>query len=337
MQNEEIVFGTYTKRSSKGVYQAILNEANGQLEDAKVVAQVGGPTYTTQGPNQILYVVDKRADQGGVAVVDRQTGEVKQEVLSAGASPAYLGYDAERQLLYVGNYHKGTAEVYQVAADGQLTLADTFTNHGSGPRPEQESSHVHFTNLTPDQKLVVVDLGTDEVFFFDVQANGKLRQPTTFKFKAGFGPRHIRFSPDGKTAYVLGELSSQLAVLDYTNGQMQLRQTLSTIPADWTEHNGAAALRVTQDGRFVYASNRGNNTVAVFAVQDDSVKRIQLISTEGDFPRDMALNQNDAYLVVANQNTDNVSVYARNPETGMLKLVQQDFLIPEGVRVEFIK
>jgi len=335
MAIEKVLFGTYTKRVSKGIYSAELDTSLGELKNAALVAELGNPTYTTMGENNHLYAVDKKTDEGGVAVIDLKTGKIEQEVLSAGASPAYLGFDQARQLVYSGNYHKGTVDVLKVGADGQLTLTDTYQSEGSGPRDEQDQARVHFANLTPDNRLVVVDLGADKVLTFDVTETGKLQLVATFKTEPGFGPRHVRFSPDGQTAYLLGELSSKLSVLHYAAGEFTLQQTVSTIPADWTAHNGAAALRVSPDGKFVYASNRGHNSVAVFDVTGEA-RLIQWISTEGEFPRDMAFNATSDYLVVGNQETDNVSVYARDSKTGELRLTQKDFAIPESVRIEFI-
>ncbi|MDR3191134.1 MAG: lactonase family protein [Lactobacillaceae bacterium] len=340
MTLEKIVFGTYTKRVSKGVYTANLDTTTGLLQDTELLVELGSPTYTTLSQAHKLYAVDKRDGQGGIAVVDFATQQIEQSVMAEGASPAYLAVDEARQLLYSGNYHKGTVEVYAIATDGQITQTDAYQSVGSGPRPEQGSSHVHFTNLTPDNRLVVVDLGADQVLVFDVSAAGKLSLASTFKTEAGFGPRHIRFSPDGQYAYLLGELSSLLSVLKYdqATGTFELLETVTTIPAEWTEHNGAAALRVSKDGRFVYASNRGHNSIAVFAVSEDGAKveRVQLISTEGDFPRDFALNATEEFVVAGNQNTDNVSLYRRDAATGLLTLTQKDYAIPETVRVEFI-
>ncbi|QIL50976.1 lactonase family protein [Weissella coleopterorum] len=333
MKSETVFFGTYTRRISEGLYQAKL--IDGQLIDARLVSVLGSPTYTKVAKDDVIYTVDKIDDEGGIAVVNSKTGDIKQIVVTPGASPAYLGMDVQRGFLFSGNYHRGTVEVFRIDQDGKLSLVDKFQNTGNGPLPEQTSSHIHFANLTPDQRLVVVDLGTDEVLVFDLSANGQLTNKTVFKTEAGFGPRHIRFSPDGQTAYLLGELSSKLLILDYKAGKFQLKQTLATIPDDWTMHNGAAAIRVSQDGNFVYVSNRGHNSVAVFDVAGEMAKLIQIISTEGDFPRDMALNADDGYLIVANQKTDNVSVFKRDARTGKLKLQQKDFMIPEGVRVEF--
>lgn len=341
MATEHILFGTYTKRVSKGIYAADFDSETGQLSNANLVAELGSPTYLALSNANKLYAVDKGNGKGGVAVYDYKDGHatLQQEVLSEGASPAYVAVDESRQLVYTGNYHKGTLDVYAIAENGDLTLTDSYQSEGKGPRPEQESTHVHFSNLTPDNRVVVVDLGADKVLTFDVSDSGKLKLVATFTTEAGFGPRHIRFSPDGQYAYLLGELSSKLSVLKYNaDGSFTLLQTVLMIPEDWDAHNGGAAIYVSNDGRFIYTSNRGHNSIAVFAVKENgaTVEHIQWISTEGDFPRDFALSPDEKFLVAANQNTDNVSVYARDSETGKLRLVQKDFAVPEAIRVLFI-
>lgn len=335
---EKILFGTYTKKTSKGIYEAILDTDKRELNSASLVAEVGNPTYLATSKAGKIYSVDKHNDKGGVLVLDNTTHlatKLSQHLISA--APAYVAVDEERQLLYAGYYHIGLTEVLKIDGDN-LKLVDSVQNEGSGPREEQKSSHVHFTGLTPDKRLVVVDLGADVVDTFDVSNEGKLTHLFTFKTEAGFGPRHIRFSPDGKFAYLLGELSSQLSVLKYnSNGSFELIKTVSTIPSDWTSHNGGAAIRVSKDGKFIYTSNRGENTIAVFEVLNNGsdISLIQSISTEGEFPRDFALNSTEEFLVAANQDTDNVSLFSRDATTGKLTLEQKDFEIPEGVRVYF--
>ncbi|KRN76356.1 lactonase family protein [Weissella minor] len=340
---KKMLFGTYTKRTSKGIYQADFDTETGAISDVELLAEVGSPTYLALSDANVLYAVDKQDGQGGIAVYDYDGNQatLKQEVIADGASPAYVAVDEARQLLYTANYHKGTVEVYSIAADGTLTQTDAFQAEGSGPRPEQDGPHMHFANLTPDNRLVAVDLGSDKVYTFDVSEAGKLSEAAVFETEVGFGPRHIRFSNDGKVAYLLGELSSQLSVLDYdaTTGRFSLRETVSTKPEDWTEHNGAAAIYLSNDGRFVYTSNRGHNSLAVFKLADDGsiAERVQLISTEGDFPRDFALSPDENFVIATNQNTDNATVYQRDAQTGLLTLQTKDIAVSEPVRLTFVK
>lgn len=259
------------------------------------------------------------------------------DVLAAGAPPAYVGVDDKRHLLFSANYHTAKIDVFKINEDGTLTQTDSVLHEGAtGPEPEQEAPHVHYADLTPDNRLVVCDLGMDLVVVYDVSDDGKLTAVSRYKCEDGFGTRHIVFHPNGNYAYLLGELSSKLEVLKYNSKDASFKhlQTLKTIPEDWTAHNGAAAIRISNDGKFVYTSNRGENTIAVFEVQPDfTVKHIQSISTEGDFPRDFNLNQDENYLLASNQNSDNLTLYKRNPSTGKLTLLQKDVSCPEPVCV----
>ncbi|MBS9338002.1 lactonase family protein [Fructobacillus parabroussonetiae] len=341
MTVHHVLFGTYTKKTSKGVYEATFDDQTGQLADATLVYEATNPTYLALSKTNKAYIVDKRDNLGGVAVTDnakRPMAEIGAN-MTEGSTPAYIGVDEDRQLVFAGYYHRGTVESYKILANGSLELKDRFQNTGSGPRPEQATAHIHFANLTPDKRLVAVDLGTDEVITFDVQEDGKLKEIARYEAIAGFGPRHIRFSKDGEYAYLLGELSSLLSVLKYNeeDGSFEHLMTAPTIPSDWDDHNGAAAIRVSSDGRFIYTSNRGHDTIAVFKVSNlgAEIELIQNISVEGSFPRDMALDPEEKFLVVPNQETDNVTVFARDEESGELRLVQKDFAIPEGVRIAF--
>ena len=155
----------------------------------------------------------------------------------------------------------------------------------------------------------------------------------------GTGPRHLVFHPVHKIAYLFGELDSTVTVLAYdeSDGSFTQKQKVSTLPKDFDGENGGAAIRVSNDGRFLYASNRGHNSIAVFAIADDglSVEMIQSVSTEGDFPRDFALSPDNKYVVAANQNSDNLTLYRRDNASGLLTMIQKDVFAPEAVCVYF--
>ncbi|GAP00538.1 lactonase family protein [Fructobacillus ficulneus] len=341
MTVHHVLFGTYTRQSSKGIYEADFNDATGQLSEPRLVFEATNPTYLAISKANKVYSVEKRGDEAGVLALDNATRPMTELGinLTEGSAPAYIGIDEDRQFVFAGYYHRGMVEVFKIEGDGSLTLQDTWYNHGKGPRPEQDAAHVHFTNLTPDNRLVVVDLGTDEVITLDLDDQGAMTEVARYQTEAGFGPRHIRFSPDGQYAYLLGELSSLLSVLKYDadTGSFAHIMTISTIPTDWDDHNGAAAIRVSSDGRFIYTSNRGHDSVSVFQTSNfgSEIELIQTIDIEGSFPRDMNFDPAEKFLVVANQKTNNVSVFARDTETGELELVQKDFPIPESVRVTF--
>lgn len=340
--NEDFLIGTYTSKTSKGMYAVTLNHDHQQLENVRLVAASQKPAYLQQVGDRV-FAIKQDGDLGGVASYQLKDGQAEliDQKLGAGAPPAYVGYDQDRKLLYSANYHKGTVTVFKVASDGTLTQTDEVTHQGEcGPKPEQDAPHAHYANLTPDKRLAVCDLGMDLVVVYDVSDDGKLTQASRYQSEAGFGTRHLVFHPNGQVAYVLGELSSKLEVLKYDadTGSFSHVQTVATIPADWTAHNGAAAIHVCHSGRFVYVSNRGENTIAVFEVQPDGrVKHIQSVATAGDFPRDFSLSHDQKFMIVANQNTNDLTLMRRDPATGHLATIQTGVPCPEPVQVLYWK
>lgn len=221
---------------------------------------------------------------------------------------------------------------------GQLTLLDQVKheNKALGPRPEQAGAHPHYFDETPGGHLVSCDLGQDRVDFyaFDEQ---KLTHLASYQNEDGFGSRHLTFSPDGKYFYVAGELSSQVNVVKFDEENWMFRSlaTYSTIPESWDQHNGAAAIRLSSDGKFLYVSNRGHDSIAVFAVlPDQTLKLVQRVSTFGEFPRDFNWDAEEKYVVAANQNSNNATLYQRQSD-GSLTPLEKDIAVPEGTRVLF--
>ncbi|WP_125763353.1 lactonase family protein [Levilactobacillus mulengensis] len=341
---EDFYIGTYTKRISRGIYRVTVDTAAPKLMDCEWLASAGSPTYIAKAAAKRLYVINKKetdgTTHGGLIIYDvsEEKPRAIQQVLELGASPAYVSVDEARQLVYTANYHTAAVTVYAIAADGTLKETDKVVDQDPvGPAPEQaDGPHPHFADLTPDNRLVVCDLGSDKVYVYDVSDDGKLSPVSQLDMPAGYGPRHIVFDDQKGVAYLVGELSSNVATLSYdaATGKLAVKSIISTIPADWTTHNGAAAIRMSKDGRFIYVSNRGNNSLAVFATADDgTLTLVQRISTEGDFPRDFNWTSDQSLLLVVNQNSDNASLFSRDAESGKLTLAQKDFMVPEGVSV----
>ncbi|MBL1229253.1 lactonase family protein [Enterococcus sp. BWB1-3] len=340
---EKILLGTYTRRASKGIHEILLDTDKGQLLEVELAAEGNGPTYVTMSKKGNLYSVIELGEEGGAAAFEKD-GEKSFKLINAvtekGAPHCYVAVDENRQLLYGANYHRGMVYTHRILADGSLELADIVTHdEETGPHKNQNNAHVHYTDLTPDQRLVVCDLGTDRVYTYDVDDDGKLTEVAQYVAEPGTGPRHLVFHPNNQFAYLFGELDNTVTVLAYNaaDGTFSQTQKLSTLPEDFTDFNGGAAIRISKDGRFLYASNRGHNSIAVFAVNEsgNEVELIQLISTEGDFPRDFALNSSEEFVVAANQNTDNLTLYRRDKENGLLTVIQKDIYAPECVCVYF--
>lgn len=339
----KVLIGGYTKKTSKGIYELPLTGENNdaRLGKAENIISVGGPTYF-QKDGDLIFTINNAGEQGGISVfklTEHGANEVDHH-LTAGASPAYLGIDREQKLIYTANYHTAVLSVFSYTQDGKLDLVAQTTHQAEnlGPRPEQvDGPHPHFFDETPAGNLVSCDLGNDTVDFYHLE-QGKLTHLAQYQNEPGFGTRHIVFSKDGNYFYVVGELSSKINVVKFNedNWNFENITTYKTIPEDFTEHNGAAALYISQDGKYLYNSNRGHNSITVFKINDDhTLALVQHVSTYGEFPRDFNWDPSQKYVVAANQNTDNATLYLRNAGTGTLTPLQKDISVPEGTRVLF--
>lgn len=336
--------GTYTRETSEGVYRFVLDAEAGTLGSVEVAAKVGSPTYLSISENdQYLYAVAQDGDLGGVAAygIEGETGKLNalNEKLEAGAPPCHL--QARGNELVTGNYHNGTINLLQLNEQGGLASKSSSVQHeGTGPHERQEKSHVHYTGHTPDGKYVVVaDLGTDELVTYKI-VNEKLEKVSTFHAKAGSGPRHIVFHPNGNTAYLLTELSTDVVVLAYDadQGSFTEKQSIRAIPTDFTETNDAGAIHISADGKFLYTSNRGHNSITIFSISEDSheLTHVEYVPTGGEWPRDFSLDPSGAFLIVANQHTGNLVLFSRNQETGKLTNLNSEIAVPEAVCVKFL-
>ena len=341
----EVLIGGYTKSVSRGIYSLNLVEENQttHLAEAKNIIQVSGPTYF-QITKDLLFTIDKVSEEeGGISSFKLENGKYKKidSYVSPGSSPAYIGINRIKHLLYTANYHTGVIAVFSYTEEGKISLLDSVTHIAKtlGSRPEQvDGPHTHFFDETPAGNLVCCDLGNDTIDFYRLNQKNKLEHLASYKNEPGFGDRHIVFSKDGNYFYVAGELSSKINVVKFNEDSWKFEDiaTYSTIPEDWTSHNGAAAIRISNDGKFVYVSNRGNDSIAVFAVNNDhTLSLVQRISTFGEFPRDFNWNDDETLVVAANQNSNNATLYTRNAKDGSLTPIQKEIAVPEGTRVIF--
>ena len=335
---EKFLVGGYTKRDSKGIYSFLLDTDKEELLDLQLVTQINGATYLTLDQKQHLYAVATDNGQGGTRAFffDGSIATPLNSVTAPGASNCYVAVDEARDLVYAANYHLGEVRVYKRSSDGQILLTDTVKHEDHhGPKPEQKGALCHFSNLTPDQRLAVCDLGNDAVYTYAVSTDGKLSDEKIYQSRAGSGDRHLAFSPDGKYAYLACELDSTVEVLAYQDGTFSLLQKITTLPDQHTGFNGVAAIRLSADGKFLYVSNRGHDSIITYTViNDGSALEIQgWTDTKGNIPRDFNFNHTEDFLIVAHQDSDNLSLFKRNPSTGQLTLLQDDFYAPEGTCV----
>lgn len=340
----KVLIGGYTKHNSEGIYELDFLDSDNQahLSSAENIIKIGGPTYFQKDGN-LIFTINNSGEKGGISSFKKinERYQKADDYLTTGSSPAYIGINSKKHLLYTANYHTAVLSVFSYDKDGKLTLLDTITHQAEhlGPRSEQvDGPHPHFFDETPQDNLVSCDLGNDSVDFYHLNQDNHLEHLAQYKNESGFGSRHIVFSKDGNYFYVVGELSSKINVVKFDENTWKFKNiaTYSTIPEDWNSHNGAAAIRISKDGKFIYVSNRGNDSIAIFAVQKDhTLKLIQRISVFGEFPRDFNWDKNENYVIVANQNTNNATLYTRNSESGSLTPIQKNIQVPEGTRVLF--
>lgn len=340
--------GTYTKGESVGIYSFILDTEAKTLAAIQPAAQLDNPTYLTISKDKrFLYAVEKKGNLGGAAAfsVNRHTGELERlnEQLDEGASPCHVSVDSVNKTMVTANYHRGTVEAYLIdETSGKLLPASSvIVHHGSGPNKErQEKAHAHYAGFTPDEKYVVaVDLGIDQVITYSNET-GVLNEVNTLTVNPGSGPRHLVFHPNGKFVYILTELSSEVIVASYEpeTGRLTMLQTLSALPENYKEESFGSAIHVSADGRFVYAANRGHNSIAIFQVDGSTGKLswVDHVSTAGDWPRDFMIDPTGDFLVTSNQNSSNLVLYSRDQESGRLTLLQSNIKVPNPVCVKFL-
>jgi len=331
--------GTYTEEGSKskGVYAYRYDAATSEITPLGLAAETINPSFLAPHPNgRFLYAVNevgnyKGPNSGGVSAfaIDHATGKLTflNEVPTRGADPCYVTVDKTGKYVLVANYTGGSVAVFPVLADGRLGEAAAFVQHtGKGTNPErQEGPHAHSIDLSPDNRFAMVDdLGLDEllVYKFDA-AKGSLtpNDPPFTKVDAGSGPRHFVLRPDGKFAYVISEMGHTVTVFsnDAANGRLTILQTITTLPKDFTGRNDDAEIQVRPDGKFLYASNRGDDSIAIYAIDQSkgTLTQVGIVHTGGKEPRSFEIDPTGSLLFAENQKSDNIAVF-KIQKTGQL-------------------
>ncbi|RRD96168.1 lactonase family protein [Clostridiales bacterium COT073_COT-073] len=332
---QTILLGGYTNKANKGIAAITLDTEKKRLENYVTLVKADKSTYLLE-KGGMIYTCIQNGEFGGMAKVEN--GNITDQVDLGSGSPCHISWDEERKQFYLANYHDSRLSVVQETTGG-LKETERIVHVGSSVHPNQEKAHVHFAQISPCGRfLFVCDLGTDEVYLYEPSANGTLKEYSRFKTPAGFGPRHLAFHPDKPLVYVLGELSSQILVLaaDPESGKLSQQQIITMLPEDFKDFSAGAAIRITRDGRFLYASNRGHNSIVIYGIREDgSLQLLDHIPTYGDFPRDFMLDGSERFLVVAHQKSDDLTLFERDLVTGKLTLCQKNVYAPECVCVCF--
>ena len=353
-----VYVGTYTggASASKGIYRLRLDLTTGALTEAGPPTESASPSFLALHPSgRYLYAVNESGgpakDEGGVSAfaVDAKTGALTplNQQSSRGGGPCHLSLDARGRFVLVANYGGGSVAVLPVEGDGRLSPATTFVQHvGHGADPgRQKGPHAHWVDLDRANRFALVaDLGLDEVLVYRFEpAKGNLtpNQPPFVRVAPGAGPRHVAFSPDGRHAYVINEMQSTVTALSYDPqaGALAELQTLSTVPAGFTGSTDTAEIAFRPDGKFLYGSNRGHDSIAIFAV-DSATGKLTAAghqSTRGKKPRSFAIDPTGTYLLAANQDSDSIAVFRIDAASGALTPVGAPFSVPRPVCVLMAK
>ncbi len=314
--------GTYTRpNKSKGIYAWRFQAATGKLTPIGLVGETASPSFL-YAVNEISNYEGKKAGSVSAFSMDTKTGQLKllNTVSSRGDGPCHLALDPSGKWLFVANYGGGSVAEYPVHDDGTLGESSAFVQHdgSSVNRQRQAGPHAHSTVLSPDGKSVfVADLGLDQILSYKVGGLAPNDPPFT-KIAQGSGPRHLAFTPNGRYAYVMTEMTASVVALRYEGGKFEELQTLPT--TEMAPNVSGAEIAVHPNGKFVYSSTRGANLIDVFAIDaaKGTLTAVERTPSGGKTPRNFAIDPTGAYLFAAHQDSDNVAVFRIDAKTGKL-------------------
>ncbi|MBN2137459.1 MAG: beta-propeller fold lactonase family protein [Sedimentisphaerales bacterium] len=348
----DVYIGTYTSgSSSEGIYRSVLDLETGALSQPVLAAKAKDPSFVEIYPGgKYLYAVSEvgegtvstfsiDADSGGLTLLNTRS--------SGGAAPCHISIDHAGRNLLAANYSSGTASVHPILPDGRLGEASATVRHeGSGPnRRRQQEPHAHSINVSGDDRFAyVADLGIDKIMIYRLDVEkGTLaaNDPAFAKTAPGAGPRHFAFSPEGEYAYAVNELDCTVAVFarDPASGALTPKQAITTLPTGFKGSNSCAEIRVHPSGRFVYASNRGHDSIAVYKVSPDdgTLAFVEHETAEIKTPRNFNIDPTGRFCLVANQGGDSVIVFTIDPSNGTLEPTGHKVAVGKPVCIRFAR
>ncbi|WP_068775173.1 lactonase family protein [Paenibacillus sp. FJAT-26967] len=347
-----IMIGSYAEADGPGVYTAQLNEGTGELTLLDQVSGLKNPTFLDVDTKSLrVYAISEAAaDDGGkrgeavCLTVDPANGKLSSysRAATVSAPTCHIQRDRSGKFLVVSSYHGGLIGLVALNEDGTIgELLDVEQHEGTGPNPErQDQPHPHSALFSPDNRFVFIpDLGLDRIVAYAVDPKNKVLELSgETKLHPGAGPRHMVFHPSGKFAYVINEIDSSLTAFAYESesGQLNPIQTLSTLPMTYEGDNICAEVTVSEDGNYLYGSNRGHDSIVVCKIDNGSGKLsvIEHVSTEGRHPRHFTLTPGGRYLIAANRDTDNVVTYRVDSGSGRLEFTGYTLSVSKPVCVK---
>lgn len=348
-----VYFGTYTGGKSRGIYVSRMDPATGKLSEAKLAAETPNPTFLALDPSKrFLYAANEVGDfdarkTGGVTgyKIDPATGTLTliNRVSSEGAGPCHLVVDSSARNVLVANYTGGSVAVLPITGEGVLRPASCFIQHqgSSVNKQRQEAPHAHGIAIDARNHVALVaDLGLDKVLAYGFEPQvGRLNvwAPPFASVAPGAGPRHLTFDPQGKFLFVINEMGSTITSFKYNikEGHLRELQTISTLPEGFTGSSSTAEIEFHPSGRFLYGSNRGHDSIAVFSHADGKLRLVQHVPTGGKTPRNFAIDPTGQWIVAGNQTSDLVTVFKVDATSGKLTATGQELAVGAPVCVVY--
>ncbi|MCG6185755.1 lactonase family protein [Maribellus maritimus] len=348
---EKLYVGTFTSEGAEGIYLCNFNPKTGDIQLERTFKAIDDPSFLKISPDKKYIYVAGRANEkieksGGYiyAYKIEINGDISflNKQISHGKDPCHVDVSADGKFVAVANYTSGTTALYPVAQDGTVNPACSVNqNEGSGPdKSRQASPHAHSIKFSPfDSSVFSADLGTDQLDIFLLKNEKLTKTEQKFvKIPEGSGPRHFDFHPNGEIIYVINELNSTVSVVKNQNGEWKVVQNISSLPGDFTAESYCADVHISNDARFLYGSNRGHNSVTIFAIDNLTQKLTYkgTVGVEGNWPRNFTLSPDNKFMLVANQRSGNITVFKINEETGFPEFTGKQIQLPAPVCLEFL-
>jgi len=344
MEKLKILCGTFTDRESKGVYLLNFDPNSGEISNERLAYEAPNPTFlTTSKDGKKIYTAERNDTTAVVSFRYWDTQQNKFTLINKqntlGVGPCHVALNGLETLITINNYNSGSMAVFRTKADGGIEGNPAFfQREGSSIVPErQDGPHAHFGSFNKSGDIVYSnDLGLDKVFGYR-SGNGRPVEFVALELDPGDGPRHFDFHPTKPWVFIVNELSGTVtSALIKADGTFETISKASTLPADWDGHKQCADIHVSNDGRFVYASNRGHNTIGILSIDEDGkIKLINNQPTGGDWPRNFAFSPDGNFLLAANRHPDNVVVFKVDKETGLLNETGFEAKVPSPVCLKF--
>lgn len=349
MANPLVFIGTYTRGASEGIYVCRMDPATGALEQVSTASGIANPSFLALHPHSpYLYAVHE-GGQGSVSAfaVDLDSGELTHlnQQPSGGAGPCHLTVDQTGRFVLVANYGSGSAAILPVGDDGRLAPPSGVAQHeGSSVHPQrQEGPHAHSVTIDPSNRFVfVADLGLDKVMIYELDPDAGKLSPSevgSVGVAPGSGPRHFDFHPSGRYAYLINELGNTIVAYQYdeASGALTELQTVPTLPTDFSGQSTCADIHVASSGRFVYGSNRGHDSIVIYAIDGEtgSLTYVGHELTGGKTPRNFGIDPAGTLLLAANQNSDTIVSFRVDANSGQLSPTGATASVPAPVCVKF--